>query len=100
MTDADEESRREALTSLHLLDTPREERFERLVRLAQKIFDVPIAMVSLIDDDRHWNKAEVGLDGALEFPRSESMCSYTIRAGPRWWSPTPRPTTGSVTSRE
>jgi serine phosphatase RsbU (regulator of sigma subunit) len=79
LTYPDEESRREALTSLHLLDTPREERFERVVRLAQKIFDVPIAMVSLIDDDRQWNKAEVGLGGALEFPRSESMCSYTIQ---------------------
>jgi hypothetical protein len=79
MTDTDEETRHAALASLQILDTPREERFERLVRLTQKMFDVPIAMVSLIDDDRHWNKAEVGLGGALEFPRSQSMCSYTIK---------------------
>ncbi len=78
-TDVGEARRREALASLRILDTPREERFERLVRLTQKMFDVPIAMVSLIDDERHWNKAEVGLDGAVEFPRSESMCSYTIQ---------------------
>ena len=80
MDDRVEEQRREALASLQILDTPREERFDRLVRLTQKMFDVPIAMVSLIDDDRHWNKSEVGLDGApLEYPRSESMCSHTIQ---------------------
>ncbi|MEO5709731.1 MAG: SpoIIE family protein phosphatase [Nocardioidaceae bacterium] len=79
MTDAGEVRRHEALASLAILDTPREERFERLVRLTQKMFDVPMAMVSLIDDDRQWNKAVVGLGDDVEFPRSESMCAHVAQ---------------------
>ena len=78
MTDVLEPQRLQALRDLNLLDTPREERFDRLVRLTQKMFDVPMAMVSLIDADRQWNKAEVGT-GVTEVPRSDSMCDHTIR---------------------
>ncbi len=78
MTDELEPQRLQALRDLNLLDTPREERFDRLVRLTQKMFDVPMAMVSLIDADRQWNKAEVGT-GVTEVPRSDSMCDHTIR---------------------
>ena len=78
MTDELEPQRLQALRDLNLLDTPREERFDRLVRLTQKMFDVPMAMVSLIDADRQWNKAEVGT-GVTEVPRSHSMCDHTIR---------------------
>ena len=74
-----EESRLRALAALNILDTPREERFDRLVRLAQRMFDVPMAMVSLIDQDRQWNKAEVGLGHRDDVPRSASMCDHTIR---------------------
>ena len=79
MSDQAEQTRRQALAELHILDTPREERYDRLVRLAQKMFDVPMAMVSLIDDDRQWNKAQVGLSGLSDVPRSESMCAHTVR---------------------
>jgi serine phosphatase RsbU (regulator of sigma subunit) len=36
-------------------------------------------MISLIDEDRHWNKSDVGLDGFTEVPRAESICAHTIR---------------------
>jgi len=78
MSDVVEEARLQALASLHVLDTPREERFDRLVRLTQKLFDVPTAVVSLIDEHRQWNKAEVGL-GLEELPRKDSFCSTAIR---------------------
>ncbi len=78
MSDSTEESRLQALAALAVLDTPREERFDRLVRLTQHLFDVPMAAVSLIDEDRQWNKSEVGM-GRSEVPRSESFCNYTVR---------------------
>jgi Stage II sporulation protein E (SpoIIE)/GAF domain len=80
MAQVSEETRLQALASLNLLDTPREERFDRLVRLAKKLFEVPTAVVSLVDEDRWWVKAEAGLDGITELPRSESMCTHAVDA--------------------
>lgn len=74
----DERARLRALDALQILDTPREERFDRLVRLAQELFDVPVAAVSLIDEERWWSKASVGLD-VTETARGESVCTHTIR---------------------
>ncbi len=78
MTAVAEETRLQALGALRLLDTPREERFDRIVRLAKRLFDVPIAVVSLIDADRQYNLAEIGV-GLEEVPRSHSFCQHTIR---------------------
>jgi hypothetical protein len=75
-----EEGRLQALGALGLLDTPREERFDRLVRLAQRLFDVPMGVVSLLDEDRWWVKAEAGLAGTRELPRSQSTCARTVQA--------------------
>ena len=47
--------------SLHVLDTPPEERFDRITRLATELFSVPISFVSLIDEDRVWHKSKKGL---------------------------------------
>jgi PAS domain S-box-containing protein len=66
-----------ALYSLNILDTPAEERFDRITRLAQKMFDVPIAVVSLVDTNRQWFKSCQGLD-ASETPRSVSFCGHAI----------------------
>ena len=66
-----------ALRALHILDTPGEERFDRITRLAQRLFDVPIALVSLVDENRQWFKSCIGLDMS-ETPRSESFCAYAI----------------------
>ncbi|GAA2983329.1 GAF domain-containing protein [Actinokineospora diospyrosa] len=66
-----------AVKALRLLDTPREERFDRITRLTQRLLDVPIALVSLVDVDRQWFKSCVGLD-AEQTHRSVSFCSHAI----------------------
>jgi diguanylate cyclase (GGDEF)-like protein len=66
-----------ALRALGLLDTGPDERFDRITRLAQRIFDVPIALVSLMDEDRQWFKSHPGLD-LDELPRDGSLCSHAI----------------------
>jgi GAF domain-containing protein len=73
----DERGRLEALWALRVLDTPAEERFDRLTRLARKMFDVPIALVSLVDEHRQWFKSRAGIL-ATETPRATSFCGHTI----------------------
>ena len=73
----DEEKRLETLRGLSILDTPPEERFDRLTRLAQRVFDVPIALVTLVDDDRQWFKSKQGLD-ITETPRNISFCGHAL----------------------
>lgn len=74
----DERRRQEALEELGILDTPRDERVDRVARLAREMFGVPMVSVSLIDRDRQWRKTEIGLGGA-EAPRQDSFCDYTVR---------------------
>ncbi|MDX1571288.1 MAG: sensor domain-containing diguanylate cyclase [Xanthomonadales bacterium] len=73
----DEQERLSALRALGLLDTPPEERFDRVTRLAKRLFDVPIALVSLVDEDRQWFKSNQGLS-CSETPRSHSFCAHAI----------------------
>ena len=73
----DESERLRVLRSLDILDTPAEERFDRLTRIANRLFDVPIALVSLVDENRQWFKSSVGLD-ASETPRDISFCGHAI----------------------
>ncbi|MDO8861025.1 sensor domain-containing diguanylate cyclase [Haliea sp. E1-2-M8] len=74
----DNDTRRlETLRSLNILDSKPEERFDRLTRLAMHVFDVPIALVSLVDTDRQWFKSRQGLD-ATETPRDISFCGHAI----------------------
>lgn len=73
----DEKLRLETLQSLNVLDTPHEERFDQLTRMAKRLFDVPIALVSLIDENRQWFKSCVGLD-AKETSRDISFCGHAI----------------------
>jgi GAF domain-containing protein len=72
-----EEARLAALKKLKILDTNPEERFDRITRIASESFDVPIALVSLIDHDRQWFKACVGLK-VKETPRDMALCAYAI----------------------
>lgn len=74
---ANEIARLQALRDLSLLDTPAEERFDRLTRIAQHILQVPIALVSLINADRQWFKSRQGLD-AQEIHRDISFCGHAI----------------------
>lgn len=73
----DEQARLQALRSLGVLDTPPEERFDRLTRMAKRLFGVPIALVSLVDENRQWFKSCFGLD-ASETPRDLSFCGHAI----------------------
>jgi diguanylate cyclase len=74
---AAETDRLASLYAYGLLDTPPEEDFDRIVALAAEICGTPIALVSLVDADRQWFKARIGLDVA-EAPRSTSFCQYAI----------------------
>ncbi|MEG2899959.1 MAG: PAS domain S-box protein, partial [Massilia sp.] len=74
-----EQARLAALAELQILDTPAETRFDRFTRLAAMTFDVPIALVSLIDAERQWFKSHHGLE-ASETPRSLSFCSHAVQA--------------------
>jgi len=73
----DETVRLKSLHSLRILDSVSEERFDRITRMAQRLFDVEICLVSLVDSDRQWFKSKQGLD-ACETPRNISFCGHAI----------------------
>lgn len=73
----DELLRLETLRSLKLLDTDPEERFDRVTRLAKRLFNTRIALVSLVDSERQWFKSRQGLD-ATETGRDISFCGHAI----------------------
>jgi len=73
----DEEARLKTLRSLNILDTSSEERFDRLTRMAKRMFNVPIALVSLVDENRQWFKSCIGLS-VRETPRDISFCGHAI----------------------
>ncbi|RYG45953.1 MAG: GGDEF domain-containing protein, partial [Chitinophagaceae bacterium] len=58
---SDEQDRLKALRRLEILDTPTEAAFDRLTSLASRLFDVPVSLVSLVDSNRQWFKAKIGL---------------------------------------
>lgn len=74
---ADEPQRLQRLQRSGLLDGPSEERFDRLTRLARRLFDVPIALVSLVDANRQWFKSCQGLE-VRETPRDLAFCAHAI----------------------
>ena len=74
----DELGRLHALRATRLLDTAASESFDRITRLASQFFEVPIALISLVDKDRQWFKARVGLD-VRETAREYAFCDHTIR---------------------
>lgn len=73
----DEDARIALLKALQLFDSPPEDVFDRITRLASRLLDVPIALISLIDRDRQWFKSRVGID-VEQTPRSLAFCSHTI----------------------
>ncbi|MDO8907592.1 MAG: EAL domain-containing protein [Pseudohongiella sp.] len=74
----DEEHRLQVLHSLNILDTEADERFDRITRLATRLFQVPISLFSLVDSNRQWFKSAVGLD-VRETARDISFCTHAIR---------------------
>ena len=74
---ANEAERLDELHSLGLLDSVPEERFDRITRLAQRLFSVPTALITLVDEDRQWFMSRVGLE-PTETPRDISFCGHAI----------------------
>lgn len=72
-----ETERLAALRGLQLLDSPQEPLFDEIVKLAATICGTPIALVTLLDADRQWFKANIGLD-ITEMSREQAFCSYAI----------------------
>ena len=72
-----EKERLKALDGYDIMDSLDEAEFDRLTKLASLICGVPIALVSLVDENRQWFKSKVGLD-APETPRDISFCQYAI----------------------
>ncbi|HEY8207852.1 MAG TPA: MBL fold metallo-hydrolase [Myxococcaceae bacterium] len=73
----DELARLDALRRMKILDTPPDERFDRITRLAAQALDVPYAAIGLMDAHREWFKSRHGFPLA-EVPRDTSLCAYTI----------------------
>jgi formate hydrogenlyase transcriptional activator len=81
----EDEARLEALRQTALLDTPPEEAFDRLTRLAAAVLHVPVAIISLLDRDRQFIKSASGLSGSLESlrktPLEYSICKHPVGSG-------------------
>ena len=74
-----EEARMNVLKSLDLLDTPESEGFDRITRMASRLFHAPISAVSLTDHDRQWFKSHVGTQGR-QLPRAGAPCAEVTRS--------------------
>lgn len=75
-----ESDRLAALHRFDVLDSPREEAFDRITRLIRRIFDVPIGIVSMFDGHRQWFKSIDGV-AATEMPRDDSFCRLPLVTG-------------------
>jgi CheY-like chemotaxis protein len=74
---ANEKQRISSLRDLNILDTAPEERFDRITRIAAALFDVPMAVISLVDENRQWFKSCVG-SNAKETPRDVAFCAHVV----------------------
>jgi CheY-like chemotaxis protein len=74
----DELHRLKVLMSYMILDSDSEEAFDRLTRMAARIFGVPIALISLVDLGRNWFMSNYGLGDVLQIPREGSFCARAI----------------------
>lgn len=72
-----EQERLAQLHQLAILDTPKEQGFDDLTRLAQMLCQTPYAFMSFIDAERQWFKASIGLQ-VHEYPRATSLCNHTL----------------------
>lgn len=76
------ENEKERLAALHallILDTPPEQRFDRITAFAASEFDVPIALISLVDESRQWFKSKFGLD-VCETSRDLAFCAHALHS--------------------
>ncbi len=73
-----EAERLQALKRYEILDTPPDGSFDRITALASRLFQVPIAIVSLVDEDRIWFKSHHGLPGVEQIDRDPGLCASAI----------------------
>lgn len=76
-TETYEQERIKALHRYNLLDTPADGSFDTLTKLATRIFNLPIAIITLVDTDRIWFKSKYGLD-ATQIGRNPGLCASAI----------------------
>lgn len=77
--DFEEEAKRlSSLLQTNLLDTPIENRFERVTRLLQNMLNVPVTLFNLVDENRQWTKSVQGVE-VVNTPREQSFCAHTIQ---------------------
>ena len=74
---SDEPERLDAVRRYDVLDTPPDGAFDRVTRLAARLFDVPISIISIVDHDRIWFKSHHGLD-VTEIDRAPGLCASAI----------------------
>jgi two-component system sensor histidine kinase/response regulator len=78
---AEEEAKAQAaLQALQVLDSRPEAQFDALVRVASLVCQTPISLISLVDAERQWFKANLGLPGVSETPRELAFCSHAIQS--------------------
>ena len=78
MTTTGEQKRLEALREYGIMDTPPEEEFDNITSLASRICGTPISLITLLDDQRQWFKAAIGID-IKETPIEYAFCAYAIK---------------------
>lgn len=76
--DAREQQRLAAVRRYHVLDSPPDGAFDRVAALAARLLEVPIALVSIVDEDRVWFKATHGLDGVRQVGREPGLCASVV----------------------
>lgn len=74
----DEADRLKALYEYQILDTDAEAIFDTITQIATKVCQTPIGLITLIDQNRQWFKANIGLEGSNNVPRELAFCSHTI----------------------
>lgn len=77
----DEAARMEAVRRYDILDTPPDGAFDRIASMAARLFKVPVASVTIVDEDRIWFKAVHGLEGVSEIGREPGLCGSAILSG-------------------
>lgn len=80
---SNEAERLEAVRRYEILDTPPDGAFDRITRIAARLFNVPISIVSIVDEDRIWFKSHHGLD-VSEIPRGPGLCASAILDNKPW----------------
>jgi GAF domain-containing protein len=76
--DTEERRRIKELNRYSILDTPPDGAFNHITNLAAKVFNVPIALITLVDEDRIWFKSKYGLEAVNEIGRDPGLCASAI----------------------